>query len=440
MSESGSTRSRPWLTVSAGVALFLLSAVQQWPSAFRYDAAVYWSGSVALFTGDSTYDRGWLELRGFLTPFVYAPAALVERLFAGAGGPAVLVENALLVAVAGVVLLPGIARTVGGPRTQGPLVTWLCAGLSWLVLGRFAPYPLMDLPAVVLFLTVLRLALVRSRWGVLVLAGVAAGVTVNLRPAYLIPVGAVVVGVVVLHRSRAVLFLVGAVLGSLPQVVFNVARGAAPSLMPAGTPGLMSLQASYASYVVRYDTIIDTSGPPQQFYCDPSMAHAVAGHPVTSTGQLAKALLTNLPESVAFMLKKVGAALAWSSSTPYSTAAAVERYDLALPIVLITVIGAFGLVLAARRREGLLLAGSGLAVCLSLMTSATETRFALPLVLLGIVGCAVTVGLPATRLRSTRLLVAAAAVVVLGLAFAAWGVADALPPGPAGAAQCATVR
>lgn len=438
--SGASARGRRWSTLLAGAALLLLSALQRPPREFIYDAARYWLGSLALFTGDSTYYWGDLNLRGVLTPFVYAPPALAERIVHGSGRWAILIENGLMIAVIGAVLLPGIVRAVGGPRAQGPLVTWVCAGLSWLVLGRFAPYPLMDVVAALLFLTVLWLAAGRDRWWVLLLAGAAAGVALNLRPAYLIAIAAVVVGVAVLHRWRTGLLLAGIVLGSVPQMVFNLSRGSAPGLTPPGTSGLVGFQAGYASYAVRYDTIIDANGAPQQFYCDPAMARAVAGHPVTSTGGLAKALLTNLPESIAFLVKKVCAALAWSSATPYSAAASVERYDLAVPIVLITVIGAFGLVLAARRREGLVLAGVGPAICLSLMTSATETRFALPLILLGIAGCALVTRLPAARLRSIGLLTGAGVAVLLVLAFAVWGVADALPPGPSTAALCAAVK
>lgn len=433
-------RGQCWSTLLAGVALVLLSAVQRPPREFIYDAARYWRGSVALFSGESTYYWGDLNLRGVLTPFVYAPPALAERLVHGSGRWAVLAENGLMIALIGAVLLPGIVRAVGGPRAQGGVVVWVCAGLCWLVVGRFAPYPLMDVVAALLFLTVLLLAVCSQRWWVLVLAGAAAGVALNLRPAYLITTAAVVVGVAVLHRWRTGLLLAGIVVGSLPQVVFNLVRGSAPGLTPPGTSGLVGFQAGYASYAVRYDTIIDAAGAPQQFYCDPAMARAVSDQPVTSTGGLAKALLTNLPESIAFLLKKVCAALAWSSDTPYSAAATVERYDLALPIVLITVVGAFGLVMATRRREGLVLAGVGLAVCLSLITSATETRFALPLILLSIVGCALVSRLPVARLRSAVLLSAAGAAVVVVLAFAAWGLADALPPGPATAATCAAVK
>ncbi|GAA0707490.1 hypothetical protein GCM10010199_01880 [Dactylosporangium roseum] len=425
-------------TLLAGAALLLLSLVRRPPREFVYDAARYWLGSLALFTRESAVAWGDLDLRGVLTPFVYAPPALAERFVHGSGRWLVLAENGMMIAVIGAVVLPGIVRAATGGRAPAPLTVWVCAGLTWMVLGGFAPYPLMDVPAALLFVTVLWLAAGSARWWALLAAGVAAGVTLNLRPAYLLAIGAVAAGAVALHRFRGLLVPAGAVVGALPQAVFNLSRGAAPGLAPPGTSGLAGFQAGYAAYAVRYDTITGSAGAPQQFYCDPAMARAVAGRPVTSVGGLAEALLTNLPESALFLLKKIGAALAWSAETPYSVGAAAERYDLTLPIVLITVAGGFGLVLAPRRRVGLVLAGAGSAVCLSLMTSATETRFALPLVLLGIAGCALLARLPAARLRSPRLLAGAAAAVLLVLAFAVWGLAAPLPPGPSTAVHCAT--
>ncbi|MFF5227378.1 hypothetical protein [Dactylosporangium sp. NPDC000521] len=446
-------------------ALLAATAAQGPAGGFVYDAAHYFDGSLALFTAADTVRVGDLDFRGALTPLVYAPAALAEHLVTGAGRYAVLLENALLVALVGGFLLPRIAAR--------PAAVWVCAPLTWLVAARFAPFPLMDLPAVAAFLTAVWLALrpnpLRSnplrpdapradalrpdplrpdapradalRAGTawcLGLAGVAAGVTVNLRPAYLLPLAALGGVVVVTRRWPALWFAAGVVAGSLPQVAFNALRGSAPGLTPPGTADLAGFQAGYASYVVRYDTIEPAAGAPQQFYCDPSMAAAVDGRLAASTGGLVRALLTNLPESALFLAEKVAAALAWSWSTPYSAAATAEHYELTVPVVLIV---AAGIVAACRTPGARTLAVLAAGVCASLMTSATETRFALPLVLLAVAGCALLTG-PAggsggTRPRPVRfavvVLVAAAAVS----AVAALGVAHPLPPGPATPAVCA---
>jgi hypothetical protein len=435
----------PRTSALAAAALFAATVVRGPADGFVYDAARYFNGSLALFTGASTVREGDLDFRGVLTTAVYAPAALAEHLAPGAGGYAVLICNALLVAVIGVVLLPGIAATLGGGSDDtgsgGPAGVWVCAALTWLVAARFAPYPLMDLPAAAGFLTAAWLALrERTRW-TLPAAGVAAGVTLNLRPAYLLPLAALGGLVAVTRRWPAAWFAAGALAGSLPQVAANLARGLPPGLTPPGTAGLVGFQAGYASYIVRYDTITSgiSGGPPQQFYCDPSLATAVAGHPVDSTGGLVRALAANLPGSLVFLVEKVAAALAWSAETPYSGPATADGYELAVPVVLIV---AVGLVTACRTPGARPLAVLAAGVCGSLMTSATETRFALPLVLLGVAGCALLMTRDVTGVRRSRSTTALAVASVLALAVvlfaaAAAGLAHPLPPGPATPAACA---
>ncbi|GAA3252950.1 hypothetical protein ACFO1B_45040 [Dactylosporangium siamense] len=433
-------RTTRWAGLGPAAALFTATVAQGPAGGFVYDAARYFNGSLALFTDAGVAREGDLDFRGALTPVVYAPAALAEHLVGGAGRYAVLVENAVLVAVIGAVLLPGLGPGLAGRR--GPAAgwlcavpTWLCAVLTWLVAARFAPFPLMDLPAAAAFLTAARLALGdRTRWA-LPAAGVAAGVTLNLRPAYLLPLAVLGGLLAVTRRWPAAWFAAGVLAGSLPQLAVNLARGLSLSLTPPGTAGLAGFQAGYASYVVRYDTVT-TGGPPQQFYCDPSLAGAVAGHPVHSTGGLVGALAGNLPGSVLFLLEKVAAALAWSFSTPYSTAATAERYELAVPVVLIVAAGIGALCRTPGARALAVLAAG---VCASLMTSATETRFALPLVLLGVAGCALLAPPAWDTGRRVPLRFAATVLVaaaVLG-AVAAAGLAHPLPPGPATAAACA---
>jgi hypothetical protein len=418
----------------AAAGLFAVTVAQGPATGYVYDAARYFNGSLALFTDADLAREGDLDFRGILTAVVYAPAALAEHALPGAGPWAVLAVNALLVAAVGAFLLPAIA----GRRHS----LWVCAPLTWLVAARFAPFPLMDLPAAAAFLTGVWLALrQRARW-VPGLVGLAAGITFNLRPAYLPALAVLAVLVAVRHRQASwtgrAWFAAGGLLASLPQVAFNALRGSAPGPTPPGMAGLAGFQARYASYVVRYDTIEPTTGAPQQFYCDPSLSAAVAAHPVDSTGGLLGALLANLPGSALFLAEKVGAALAWSWSTPYSTTATAERYELAVPVVLIVVVGVAA---ACRTPDTRAIAVLAAAVCASLMTSATETRFALPLVLLGVAGCGLLDAGLLTAGRSRRwfvpaVLAGAAVLVTAG----ALGVAHPMPPGPAAATACAANR
>src|ERR1035437_7329043 len=141
------------LSVTAGLLVFL-GAVTRAPERFLWDAATYWRGSVSLAHGSDPYVVGALSLRGVLTSLLYFPAALADRGFGdSSGGVAVLVENSLLISLVCVLLLPWLLRA-WVPVTSW--MVWVCAGLTWLVLGRSAPYPLTDLWAAALMLAAVR--------------------------------------------------------------------------------------------------------------------------------------------------------------------------------------------------------------------------------------------------------------------------------------------
>jgi hypothetical protein len=437
-------RKFPAALLAAGM-LFLATVAQHPQPAFYWDAAGYWSGSQSLFDGSSPYVEGVLRLRGVLTPAVYAPAAWIDTLFEGSGGLAVLIENSLIVALLGALLLPRLARLAGA---RGAWLPWLCSALVWLVTARFAPYPLMDLPTAALFLGAVVLAVRRPLWSV-TLAGLCVGAAVNLRPAYLAPAVVLLAATLVFQRFRAAAFVGGLMLGLLPQVWLNLSRNDGLSFVPPDTDKIAGLQSSLSAYVVRYDTII-IGGPPSQLYCDGGMARAVVRHPVSSMSDFALAMVTNPSESVVFLLKKLSATLAWGSYTPYAAPAAIDDSNLILPLAAMTVGGLAVLLLLIRRplatgtrRHPVLYAALALSICVSVMAAAAETRFALPLVLLGIVGCAC--GPAVLRDLDRRLVLrwtAATAVGVLLVAvFATRGLSEPMAPGTVGNARnCAAAR
>jgi hypothetical protein len=408
--------------VQAVVGAFLAAAMFLRAPApeFLYDAADYFGGAQALLNGSSVYDTALLSLRGVLTPFLYLPASLVTHV----GGPelagvAVLAENAVLIAVIGAVLIP---RVVGIWRPVTPMVVIVSAVGSGVVLAGFAPYPLGDLwAAALLLVTVVALDLRRRPW--MLVAGLAAGAAFNIRPAALLPLGAVVLALLVLRRSATMWFAMGAVVALLPQFLFNASRGILGLPVPERTGWLSELQASFAPFIVRYDTVIEPGKSASLVFCSPPMARALEGVPPSSPGELAITYLTNLPDSLIVSVQKIGAALHWPLSTPYVAPAPVSNAVFAMMITAVTVIGAAVLLRQALRRgRGLTLgnvvvllawAGSLVALC----TSATELRFALPLVIFGIVGCTVLTadGLRLPQARSARLWAAGTLVAVITL-------------------------
>ena len=182
---------------------------------------------------------------------------------------------------------------------------------------------------------------------------------------------------------------------------------------------------------------------PQLFFCSPPMARATGGTPPESSGELALFFLSHLLEASLLSVQKVAAALHWPLSTPYLTPAPGVNAVFALVVTAVAVVGAAALLRAAVRREtgtssvarlGLLVVWLGCVA--SLATSATESRFAVPLVLVGVVGCATLV--TSGGARAGRRFVVAGMLAVLVVH--AIGATALLAPqsGIASATDCAT--
>lgn len=429
---------------------FVVATLARGTGEFRSDALYYWWGAQDIVGSLPAAPADYWPLRGVLTAFVYTPAALVsaaggERL----AGFAVLLQNAVVLAGLAAFLLP---RLVVGERPVTPRARWLGAGLIWLVTAGFAPYPLVDLyPAVGCLVIVV---LLRShRWWPLLLAGLIGGVAVNLRPAYILTVALLLVLALVRHRWPGLLVSVGVVAGLVPQIAFNaiVLGVSGAAVFPPESGELTATQTHLASYVIRYDTLFGET-PQPLFYCSPDMATRLDAPLPTTIGGLASSFLSNMPTSVTFSLEKVGAALHWPLSTPYTVPMPGLDALFALAVTAITVVGCAVLLHAATRRRGALgrsctqarydLAGFGVvagSTLLTLVSSATESRFALPLVLVGVVGCVTLANAEVCRpwQRAPWWCAGTAAVVLTVLALGLAGLAHPAPPDSFGQATCA---
>lgn len=410
-------------------------------SFFAYDAKDYWNSAVSLLDGVEPAG-GQLKVRGALTAAVYTPAAALAKIVGDSSAPFfVLVQNSALIAWVGAHLVPRLLAVRGTVTAQGRLAV---AFVTWVTLAGFAPYPIMDLYAATLCLVAVSF-LGSARWWSLALAGLAAAAAANIRPAYVIPIALLLVVVAVRYRWRAGFVLLGALVALVPQVLLNWLRYDTLSLSPVMTDFLVGLQADYASYIVRYDTYL-FSIPPQQFYCSPAMARAAAENPVTSTGELVMTFLQNMPHSIVFALQKIAASLHWPVASPYSTVDVGLNGLFGVGVTIVAVVGVASIVGSIRRRasattnlQAILLSTLAIGTALTLVSSATETRFAVCVVMIGIVGVGFRVDdwfARAVR-PSRRAVVITLLLVCVVVLFGYWGLAHPAPTGKITPLVCA---
>ncbi|GAA3205466.1 hypothetical protein [Microbacterium terregens] len=449
--DAGAARRFPH-TLVAGLVVFALQWVHGPAQAFLYDAVQYWGAPIALLTGGNVSDAGVLQIRGVLSSIVYLPPALATTIL----GPStavwtVLVWNSLLASVICVILLPRIAGLI----TPGGLVIriWFSALAGGVVLSGFARYPHLDVWSAGLALAgFLGLASSR-RWWTIALSGLSLAVALNLRPSYLAPV-AIAAVVLLIARPRLVLWAVpGAAVGLLPQFVFNITTLSSLSLSPVATSYLLQVQSAQAAFAVRYDTVAFADRHPQQWYCDPAYARLLAGdvEPTSPVGVLSSAI-SHLPHSLWFFSQKAGASLQWSFATPMEHPPGGGTSLMTFVVVGLSAFGVVALIWQAvtlRAQRGpllnaLALVGFWIGALGTLVLSTPETRFALPLVLVGIVGL-LTVLPPTLRPTAPRAAIVAALVVAVALAVGVFaigkaGLAHPLPPGPlTSETQCAAM-
>jgi len=375
----------------AALAIVVVTLFRSRAGGFVYDAAHYWSGAYALVNLQNPYEPGFLALRGVLTSVVYLPATLVSN-FVGVGADtwAVLAQNALLVAFLGAYLVPQLLRSLGFTETK---YLWLSAALVSITYMGFAPYPLMDLWAMAALFTGVLFVFARPR-SFLLAAGVLFAVSLNLRPAYLLPVLAIVVFWLIANWRKSLSFFAGSVLALIPQVALNWLVRQSFFPWPVDSAAIASIQSTFAAYVLRYDTVaFDATRNPAQFFCSPIMSAALKADVQTDTLSTLSAYLDHFPKSIPFVFEKLAGSLIWSFETPYLAAASMGIGILAVITSSIAGFGVVGLIwqqLRARSNPNrsllLALVISGFAVIATLVFSTSEARFAAPLLLLGILG------------------------------------------------------
>jgi hypothetical protein len=162
-------------------------------------------------------------------------------------------------------------------------------------------------------------------------------------------------------------------------------------------------------------------------------------------------LAQQAPSSLLFLGRKIGAALLWSPSTPYAATPSLEVTALALLVLLVSTVGITMLTVGwvwhghrNRHRMDILLAFT-LGAMATVAGSTPETRFALPIVIAGVLGCVAAPSLVCAPFRQQRMRIiiafisAVAAFNIVGM-LGLSGIAHPAPPGEVTAEICTLVQ
>ncbi len=387
---------------------------------FVYDSLHYWTiaGSYVDSSGGFSITNFSDGLRGYSWPLVLYGVQRLATAVGVAPEAGALMLNSALLAVLCVLCLPALAARLLA-RPVNPLMTpVLCVFAVRVLWGGYASYPLTDVPAALLVICA-GLLLWRPSVPSAVSAGLAVGLAANMRPAFLLACG-VAVGIAaartrlprLANGSRAASAAAGAILVVLgcavafgPQIAVNVARHDVLALIPVGSGDIARLQFAEGLRYQKYATTLDAErGDPGLFYCDPAGARLLA------SVQQSDASLGSPADYVRFMAehpfqalgvvgRRVANGVYNDASTPYLPGG-TPAPTLGVLAVLVISVGAVLGFRSVRGRDSLLLLVLVLAPAAAAVTAIVETRFFLPVSLLGVALVAAAVSRPPTSWRS----------------------------------------
>jgi hypothetical protein len=359
---------------------------------FYYDAQQYWTlagtfGSAGHFSLlDFTSDE-----RGYALPLFNRLLQLIAGHVGMGAVTIVLLVGSLEAALLGVVLVPRLVRVLWPSARVTPARILLLNGLIFFFWRDYFGFPLSDFPALTLAIFAF-LALSRRSLPGYVIAGLAAGLAWNVRPAYsvtlvLLLVLTAVRGDVRRTPARAAgglaLVLVGIVVVILPQSLINHRHE--HSWSPA-VPNVLPLQLSLGMQYQRRESYV---GPPTRspavFYADPSTQRLLDDDGLTAVsgiGQYAQIVERHPVVMVAGWARRIFDGFDVRYSTVYipNLNSATWRFSL-FDYVLLFIAFAQMLVPAFRRRIGRVSWPEIAALACGCITSipfAMETRFFLP--------------------------------------------------------------
>jgi hypothetical protein len=401
-------RSRHRVTFAAfGLVLAgtLAIALLQSAKIFYYDSGDYWA------LGQTFTQRGHFSLLNFNNPLRGYLLPLIDH---GLQGIVIALKwqpsfgaklfNVLIFALIGTVLAPRLAEITWSRSrwSMGRRVT--LAALLVIFWSGYLNFPLSDFPA--LAMTLLAIVSIDrcDTPGWMLIAGLACGAAIDMRPSYelLGPILIVLVGwgwferrggrhASIARRSLCIaLFLAGLVAVSLPQSLASHRHFKTWSFVPGAAAHLADIDLTYGLALQRYETYVGAGHGPKMEYEDEAGSQLLAkqrNQRVNSTSQYLGLIVSHPGTMATLFVRHVINGLDQRYTTPY-----VEHLDtgshrwLRLAGLLLFFLGLLRVLwLTARRCLGPARWRYPVALALCCVTSvptAMETRYLLPIYLL----------------------------------------------------------
>jgi hypothetical protein len=297
----------PKPAVSAFVLAFagtLVIALLQGPKFFYYDSGEYWTlGKTFTQHGHFSLLNFNSPLRGYALPLI--DQGLREIADGLAWSQSVLAKLSIVVSFAliGAVLVPRLAEMAWPAHRWGVARRLALTALLVIFWSGYLNFPLSDFPALVFALLALVATANPERPGWMLVAGLACGVALDMRPAYLLlaPIVVVLVGWAWLskrgaqHASLArrtvciALLAGGFAVVSLPQSLASHRHFHTWSFTPGAAADLSDLQLTDGLRYQRFTTYIGPGKPnPAMVYLDPAgqrLLDQQKGDQISSLGQ-----------------------------------------------------------------------------------------------------------------------------------------------------------
>ena len=283
---------------------------------FYYDSNAYWTLQYSFFKhGQFSLLNFTSALRGYLLPLIYYVLRELSDALGLSPSHAVKLFNALMFALIGAVLAPRLAE-ITWPRFRWGVGRRLAlTALLLLFWSGYLEFPLSDFPALAMALLAL-IAVDRIESLVsTVLAGIACGAAIDMRPQYL-PLAFILLLFVVVPRlalregaarslkwilPRFAALAIGLALVSVPQSLSAHRHFHTWSFVPGAAAQLSSLQLTEGLRLQRYETYVGSGHGPRMEYDDEAGSRLLAKQRdsrVASLGQYL-GLIVNNPVTMA---------------------------------------------------------------------------------------------------------------------------------------------